>query len=307
MEKGDPSPSFLVTDLCVFPPRKPLKFHIFSTDETRKAPSGRTPPLFPLPRNDSPDGVAMIKMDSTKNHRRMNMKKGLLFVVAALLAVSLPLSASAGTEVYRVVDQDLNNLVEAQMHSFMCFPYDSAIPNLAYVFADKLGPYDEVCLRYVNATYSETVRVKTNKDGTKDLGWNLVGHGTVQIWKKGYGGPGLSTSALEGGMKVYTTSSVPLEGLLYEGPVQVEQVVQDDGNDAGCAGYQIDYNGNMISYVPAEGTPLELWNCGGYPDFVMYHWKLTGNRIAFNKLTIKNGIFTWRNEIEGFEVSLPMQ
>lgn len=235
------------------------------------------------------------------------MRKGLLLMVAALLVVGLPLSVMAGTDVYRVVDQNLNTLFEAQMHTYTCFWYDPQYPNLATVFADQLAPGDCVCLNYVNATYSETVRVKTNKDGSKDLGWNLVGHGTVQIWKNGTGGPSVNISALESSLRMFPSSNPSLDGLLYEGPVQVEQVVQDDGNDAGCGGYDYDNNGNMISYVPAEGTPIDYWNCGGWPDFVMYQWKLTGNKIAFNKLTIKNGVFTWRNEIEGFEVSSPIQ
>ena len=233
------------------------------------------------------------------------MRKGLLLLFAALLVVALPLSAMAGTDVYRVVDQDLNNLLEAQMHSYTCFVYDPQYPNLASAFADQLVPGEYVCLNYINATYSETVRVKTNKDGSKDLGWNLVGHGTVQIWKNGAGGPNVSLSAFESSVKMFAASNPSLDGLLYEGPVQVEQVVQDDGNDGGCAGVSIDYAGNRITDVPAEGTPLDLYACDwGYLDYVMYHWKLTGNKIAFNKFTIKNGTLSWRDEIQGFEITL---
>jgi hypothetical protein len=235
------------------------------------------------------------------------MRKGLLFLFAALLVVGLPLSAMAGTDVYRVVDQDLNNLGEAQNHTYTCFVYNPQYPNLASAFADQLVPLqDYVCLNYINATYSETVRVKTNKDGSKDLGWNLVGHGTVQIWKNGVGGPNVSVSALESSVGMFAASNPSLDGLLYEGPVQVEQVVQDDGNDGGCAGSDIDYDNNRITYVPAEGTPLDFFACDwGYLDYVMYHWKLTGNKIAFNKLTIKNGTLSWRDEIQGFEYNVP--
>lgn len=234
------------------------------------------------------------------------MRKGLFLAVAALFVLTLPLSASAGTDVYRVADRDLNGLYEAQSHQWMCFLYDPGTPNLASAFADRLSPWESVCLRYVNATFSQTVRVKTNKDGTKDLGWNLVGHGTVQIWKHGYGGPSVSSTWIEGSLNLFAAGAPPVENLLYEGPVQVEQVVQDEGNDGGCAGLSYDYSGNRLTEVPAEGTALDLFACDWpYLDYVMHHWKLTGNRIAFNKLTIKNGTFTWRDEIQGFEVSAP--
>ena len=234
------------------------------------------------------------------------MRKIVLYLFAALLVLALPLSASARTDVYRVADRDLNSLYEAQSHQWSCFVYEPHIPNLASAFAGQLSAGEAVCLRYVNATFSQTVRVKTNKDGTKDLGWNLVGHGTVQIWKHGYGGPSVSATWVEGSLNMFAASNPPIENLLYEGPVQVEQVVQDEGNDGGCAGSSYDYNGNRITEVPAEGTPLDLFACDlPYLDYVMHHWKLTGNKIAFNKLTIKNGTFTWRDEIQGFEVTFP--
>ncbi len=228
------------------------------------------------------------------------MRRGLLFVVAALLVVVLPLSASAGTDVYRVADQDLNGLYDAREHQYQVFYYEPGVPNLASAFANQLAPGDWITLQYINATFSQTVRVKTNKDGTKDLGWNLVGHGTVRIWKNGTGGPGFSVSGFESTMRMFATGNSTLDGLLYEGPVQIEQVVQDDGNDAAC--YPDSYGGPL---VPPEGTPLDLFVCNlGVLDYVMYHWKLTGNKVAFNKLTLKNGSLYWRDEFQGLEFSV---
>ncbi|HQL90775.1 MAG TPA: hypothetical protein PLQ15_09250 [Syntrophales bacterium] len=148
--------------------------------------------------------------------------------------------------------------------------------------------------------------MKTNKDGTKDLGWNLVGHGTVPIFNLGTGGPSVSTTWAEGSLNLFAASAPPVENLLYEGAVQVEQVVQDEGNDGGCAGSSYDYNGDRITEVPAEGTAPDLFACDwSYLDYVMHRGKLSGNRTAFNKLTIKNGTFTWRDEVWGFEVTAP--
>jgi len=223
------------------------------------------------------------------------MKKGLVFLFAALLVVGLPLSALAGTEVYRVTDQSLSDIMYGQT----CFSYDPNVPNLASAFADSLQFGETICLEYVNAFYSETVRVKTNKDLSKDIGWNLVGHGTVRI-TKGNTVPGDGNVAAASFMRMFVASSPQTGSVLYEGPVQVEQVVQDDGNDAGCT---------VDGTVPSEGTSLEYFKCGGTTalDYVMYHWKLTGNKIAFNKITIKNGVFYWRDEINGWENSMSME
>jgi len=225
------------------------------------------------------------------------MKKGLVFLFAALLVVGLPLGALAGTNVYRVTDQSLNDIMFGQT----CFSYYPDEPNLASAFADSLRVGESICLEYVNAFYSETVRVKTNKDLSKDIGWNLVGHGTVRI-TKGNTVPGDGNVAAASFMRMFVASSPQTGDVLYEGPVQVEQVVQDDGNDAGC---YVDYNSGSV--VPPEGTPLEFFKCNLLSlDYAMYHWKLTGNKIAFNKITIKNGVFYWRDEINGWENSLPM-
>ncbi len=231
------------------------------------------------------------------------MRKVVFYLFAALLVVGLPLSALAWTDVYRVADGDLNSLYEAQSHQWSCFYYYPGLPNLAAAFADQLVEGDAVCLKYIDATYSQTVRIKTNKDASKDLGWNLVGHGTVQIWKSGWGGPNVAVSAIQSTMRMFAVSNPTLDGLLYEGPVQVEQVVQDEGNDAAC--YADAYGGAL---VPPEGTPLDFFTCGwGNLEYVMHHWKLTGNKIAFNKITIKNGVLSWRDEISGNEFSMPMQ
>ena len=233
------------------------------------------------------------------------MRKGLFFLLAALLVVVLPLSSAlaAGTEVYRVVDRPVTELYFASEPSYLCMQYFPDVPNLASVFADQLTPGETICLDYGNSTYSETVRVKTNKDLSKDLGWNMTGHGTVRI-TRGTGGPNVSMMAVASFMKMFVTNAPQTGDVLYEGPMQIEQVVQDDGNDAGC---YMDYNSGSV--VPSEGTPLEFFKCGGTPslDYVMYHWKLTGNKIAFNKITIKNGVFYWRDEIDGWEFSLPME
>ena len=94
------------------------------------------------------------------------MKKGLVFLFAALLVVGLPLSALAGTQVYHFKDEPL---ISARP-----IPIDDTIPGPAAEFGQNVW----VC--YVGTRHS-TVRVKTNKDDTTDVGWNSVITGDVTI------------------------------------------------------------------------------------------------------------------------------
>ncbi len=68
---------------------------------------------------------------------------------------------------------------------------------------------------------------------------------------------------------------------LYDGPFQVEEVLQDDGGDFGC-------------FVPSAPAAVNFQDCydNGYyqdlrkVDYLMLHVKITGNKIYFWKATI---------------------
>jgi len=202
------------------------------------------------------------------------MKKGLVFLVAALLVVGLPLSSLAGTEVYKVKDAPyyMNDIV-------MCFDYP-------YGPAKAFGK--SVCLVIENATTSETVRIKYPKGYSSanpgvtppDVGWNRVGHGQVTVFDNS-GGPvfmsAMSFAEKIVGVKAPAPSPSVWGEVLHVGPFQLEEVVQDDGNKVGC--------------WSTMGDELSFERCwSDQYDYVMYHWKLTGNSInAFWKTTVKNG------------------
>ena len=202
------------------------------------------------------------------------MRKGLFFLLAALLVVGLPLSALAGTEVYKVKDA---------AYGWNGFPF---------CFEPPYGPAavfnKPVCVMIEGATISETVRVKYPKgysssnpgDIPPDVGWNRVGHGQVTIFDPSGGENFVATSFAQKviGVKASAPSSSAWWEILYTGPFQLEEVVQDDGNKTGCWG--------------GMGLEVTFEQCGygGQFDYVMFHWKLTGNSLnSFWKITIKNG------------------
>jgi hypothetical protein len=207
------------------------------------------------------------------------MRKGLFFIFAALLVVGLPLSALAGTEVYKVKDAQYT-----LWDGGFCFTYPDG----------PAGVFNRpsVCIAITDATTSETVRVKYPKnalEGTQpDVGWNRIGHGTVTIYDP-QGTYAFSVASFADrviGARV-ATPSVWGE-VLYTGPFQLEEVVQDDGNKVGC--------------WMAMGDELSFEKCmSDQYDYVMFHWKLTGNSLgAFWKTTVKNGQMcfdnSWQNE-----------
>lgn len=220
------------------------------------------------------------------------MRKGLLFVVAALLVVALPLSASAGTQIYKAQDR------EVDLWEFCPYygPSSDWFPT---------GPQQEfgvdVYIRYVG-TEKFNARVKN-----ADVGWNRNVHGTAYVYNAGDvtipGDGGSLVSAMSALSKVnvrnsagsmltmYPFSCVPASLFLgnpdpagatplYSGPFQVEEVLQDDAGDFGC-------------FDPADPKPVNFQDCFvnyaadfSRVDYLMYHGKLTGNRIYFWKSTI---------------------
>lgn len=195
------------------------------------------------------------------------MRKGLLFVVAALLVVALPLSAMAGTDVTKIQKQPLS-------FGYMDCWFDTS-------GVGKYYGYKYVCFKYtdlVEATYSETVRLKSNKDGTTDLGWNIVGRGVVEVIDMG--GPNVSAAAagINSQMFRLPVSEAIGKTVIETAHLQLEEVGQDDGNDAGCV---------------VESPEFQTCN-GEYAanlDYLMLHWKLNGNKYFFVKMTLKDSQF----------------
>ncbi len=168
----------------------------------------------------------------------------ILAVAAFFWVVASANGALAKTEVYRLVDS----------------PFDYT---QCYSLGDDFeGPADyfgvNVCVHY-EALNTVTTRIRMNKDGTEDVGWTLTQNGTATI-----------------------TSNPPNLAVdpLYVGPFHVEEVGQDDGNDAGCVGV-----------VTGSGEPVAwLGKCGGNRyttlDFMRYHWKITGNKVYFYEFRV---------------------
>jgi hypothetical protein len=216
------------------------------------------------------------------------MRKGLVFLFAALLVVVLPLSALAGTQVFKAKDMDVD-------YWEVC-PFGGPSTELW-----PTGPAQEfgtdVIIRYVG-TEKFNARVKNS-----DVGWNRNVHGTAYIYDYNqvvYGGGTMMMSMMSALAKVnFTTSAGTVQSMypfscmpygsvpdvtgiapLYEGPFQIEEVVQDDGGDFGC-------------FNPLSPAPVNFQDCHGFGYFnfdkidnLMYHGKITGNRIYFWKATI---------------------
>ena len=197
------------------------------------------------------------------------MKKGLFFLFAALLVVGLPLSALAGTQVYHFKDEPVD----------FCQAYsvDDMIPGPAVEFGQSVW----VC--YVGTRHS-TVRVKTNKDGTTDVGWNSVITGDVTI-TPGQGGDYFAAAATLRAPVVI--SPKPSGDILFQGNLQVEEVAQDDGNDGLCL-----QEGNRAMFGIQGGVWPAAYGCWNPAsvDYLMHHWKINGNSVFFFKYTIKDGV-----------------
>jgi hypothetical protein len=200
------------------------------------------------------------------------MRKVVLYLFAALLVVGLPLGALAGTEVYHFKDVPYNN--------FICY-YASNENN-----PGPAAEFGDCCVEYVGTSH-ETVRVKTNKDGSIDTGWNREISGTAKVYPSGgtfAAAASMKTSIL--GFAAQKPTQDP--AVLFQGNFQVEEVVQDDGNNANCI--KGDKSADLESCLMQgeADTYLAL-------DYIMYHWKINGNSIYFWKTTLKNGQVCWED------------
>jgi hypothetical protein len=248
----------------------------------------------------------MIKIGSNMNVRRFRMRKSVLYLFAALLVVAFPLSALAGTQVFHVKEQSYPPYVPFYSYVpdpqcvtevckiFTCFKYNPNVRNPAYKYGD------DVCVSF-DATFHENVRVKSNKSGPPDVDWNLVAHGT------GYVHPGSVT----GGDDNYAVAAAALAAanpigmymayrpanteVLDSGPLQVEEVVRDDGADA-------------VSEIPSSETPVQLFfgqKIGVSMenlDYAMYHLKIRGNSIMFFRFTLSEGNCCYSDFENGGEI-----
>ena len=221
------------------------------------------------------------------------MKKGLVFLFAALLVVGLPLSALAGTQVFKAKDLDVD-------YWEVC-PYYGMPSNEGYPAGPQQEFGKDLLIHYVG-TEKFNARVKNG-----DVGWNRNVHGTAYIYdyyQVGTGDGNMMMSAISALPKMnfttatgtiqsmYPFSCIPLSymGLgnpdvtgvapLYQGPFQIEEVLQDDGGDFGC-------------FIPSSPAPVNFQDCYGFGYFnfatvdnLMLHVKITGNKIYFWKATI---------------------
>jgi hypothetical protein len=218
------------------------------------------------------------------------MRKGLFFLFAALLVVGLPLSALAGTQVFKAKDMDVDYWEFCPFNG----PSTEDWPT---------GPAQEfgvdIYIHYVG-TEKFNARVKNG-----DVGWNRNVHGKATIYDAGKvtgGGdtmaamralPKINFTASTGSVQsMYPFSCRPAETFLgipevngvaplYDGPFQIEEVLQDDGGDFGC-------------FNPLQPAAVNFQDCYdiGYSqdlrkvDYLMLHVKITGNKIYFWKATI---------------------
>ena len=88
---------------------------------------------------------------------------------------------------------------------------------------------------------------------------------------------------LRGSLGISAQKPAQAESILFQGNFQVEEVIQDDGNDAGClkGDNSADLESCMLSWSS------NWWNL----EYIMYHWKINGNSIYFWKTSMKNGQF----------------
>lgn len=216
------------------------------------------------------------------------MRKGLLCLFAALLVVALPLSATGKTVVTSYSDKDVD-------YWEFC-PYGAE----DWPFGPGAEWRKPVVIRYVG-TEKMNVRVK---DGGVDLGWNRNMHGTAYIYDAGAvtgAGEGWATAASSvAKISVHNNPNqwlypvcvpyamwlgtppepalIPPEGLLYQGPFQVEEVLQDDGNEFQC------WDGTKpVNFAHCYLNWIGDWTV---VDYLMHHVKITGNKVYFWKTTI---------------------
>jgi hypothetical protein len=227
-------------------------------------------------------------------HRRFRMKKGLFFLFAALLVVALPLNALAGTQVFKAKDMDVDYWEICPYYGFSSSEWMPAGPQ------QEFGK--DLLIHYVG-TEKFNARVKNS-----DVGWNRNVHGTAYIYDyqqvASGGGNVMMMSAMSALPKLnFTTSAGTVQSMypfscmpswltpaasdlagfepLYQGPFQIEEVLQDDGGDFGC-------------YVPGAPAAVNFQDCYGFGyladltkvDYLMLHVKITGNKIYFWKATI---------------------
>ena len=187
-----------------------------------------------------------------------------------------------------------------------------------------MGPQYEfgkdVLIHYVG-TEKFNARVKNS-----DVGWNRNVNGTAYIYdfyQVISGGGTMMMAAMSAVPKtsfttstgtvqsMYPFSCLPLsyEGLpvpdvtafvpFYEGPFQIEEVLQDDGGDFGC-------------FVPSNPAAVNFQDCyDGYAYFnfnkidnLMLHLKITGNKIYFWKATIQQPGVMQLEDKRGFNDTL---
>jgi hypothetical protein len=184
--------------------------------------------------------------------------------------VGLPLSALAGTQVYHFKDVPYWN--------YICYDkYNPYNPGPAAEFGTDSEP--TVCVEYIGFSH-ETVRVKANKDGTIDVGWNRQIHGTAVAYSSG-GSMTFASTMAEGITGLSSQKPAQAGSILFQGNFQVEEVIQDDGNNAGCL------NGDNSADLESCVWSGNMWNL----DYIMYHWKINGNSIYFWKTSMKDGQF----------------
>jgi hypothetical protein len=214
------------------------------------------------------------------------MRKVVFYLFAALLVVGLPLSALAGTQVFKAKDMDVDYWEICSIGEFPVGPQ--------YEFGK------DVLIHYVG-TEKFNARVKNS-----DVGWNRNVNGTATIYdydQVASGGGTMMMAAMSALPKLnFTTSAGTVKSMypfscmpswltpspadltgfepLYQGPFQIEEVLQDDGGDFDC-------------FVPSNPAAVNFQDCYGFGYFnydkvdnLMLHVKITGNKIYFWKATI---------------------
>ncbi|NPV03865.1 MAG: hypothetical protein HPY67_03940 [Syntrophaceae bacterium] len=216
------------------------------------------------------------------------MRKGWFLAVAALLVLAMPLSAMGKTVVTKYNDKDVD-------YWEFC-PFDAG----SWPYGPGVEWGRSVVIRYVG---TEKMNVRVKDDGV-DLGWNRNVHGTAYIYDADAvtgsdGGWAAAASSLPR-ISVHNNPNqwlypvcipyqyflggspnpalIPPEALLYQGPFQVEEVLQDDGNQFGC------WDGvNPVNFAHCFIWQQRDWTV---LDYLMHHVKITGNKVYFWKTTI---------------------
>jgi hypothetical protein len=222
------------------------------------------------------------------------MKKGLVFLFAALLIVTIPLSSAlaAGTTVYHHKDKPFQpgsifyffgagdpyqGWEFTEPPQYFCFFKDHPLnPGPAATFNQN------VCVKYLGEN-SQTIRYKS---ATGDVGWNRIIQGTAIVVP--WDGVGPEMASMSFAAKVL---GIPMQNPGLIGPEQsynfkVEEVGQDDGGDAQCMTSE-----GHPWYDPSMNPRASVDTCLNPPslDYLMYHWKINGNSVYFYKINVKDG------------------